>query len=249
MVSHYAVSLSPLWVHLPADRGSSCVYMPTAAAVRIYNSPGKCLYMPGIPGAVRAELLHAQSRAPHQLRKDVDDDAAVGLVVQVDVSRADHLPQAPLHALPVHPGFHDGLGDRELAVGAVRGVEQKGPEVLGLLGRWRRGGDLRLCGRGCGRLDNARRWSWRRCGGGRSHTRIVLTDLPRDAEEVEQEEANGEHQEFAATEGRLGDAPGHRPKQKQPAEEGAVEVHAMQTDDAAQSEEYASDQRGFAPRR
>ena len=44
--------------------------------------------MSGIPSAVRVELVDARSRAPQQLRKDVDDDAAVGLVVRAGQVRS-----------------------------------------------------------------------------------------------------------------------------------------------------------------
>ena len=60
-------------------------------------------------------------------------DAAVRLVVDVDVSGLDHLLKAGLDVLPVLSGSHHGLGDREPSVAPVGLLKKHGSEILGVL--------------------------------------------------------------------------------------------------------------------
>ena len=64
-----------------------------------------------------------EARPPDELGEEVEHDAGVGVVVNVDVSGGDERVKRELDFLEASFRLHDGLRQSEFAVAAMRGPE------------------------------------------------------------------------------------------------------------------------------
>ena len=77
----------------------------------------------------------ADARPPDELGEEVEHDAGVGVVVNVDVSGGDERAKRELYFVEASFRLHDGLRQSESAVASMRGPEEAGAQVLGGVGR------------------------------------------------------------------------------------------------------------------